>query len=59
MLYFVTWTTNYGLGAAVIKADSIDELKIICKNSNKIWDDYEYDLINTNSENGVLLIENI
>lgn len=43
--YFVYWTTNYGLGAAIITCASEDELKIICKNSKTIWDDYDFDII--------------
>ena len=38
--FIATWDHNYGLGVAIINADSEKEAHKICKKSSMIWDGY-------------------
>lgn len=56
-LYFVTWQTNYGLGAAVIEASDKDECIKLCESSNNIWDGYDIEEIIKTNTNKILMLE--
>lgn len=42
-LFAVSWRHNYGLGAALIKAESIEQARVIADNSDHIWACYTID----------------
>ncbi len=54
--YLITFYTNYGLGIAIINANSQEEVDKICQKNDGIWKPYETQIIDTNKP-GLILTE--
>ena len=52
--FIVTYSHNYGLGAAIINTESIEKAREICENSNYIWDGYNIEELDTTQELQIL-----
>ena len=55
-LYWITWTTNYGAGTALIQAISEEDCRRQCKSGRGIWDNYDIEEVILTDKSCILLI---